>query len=287
MNFVLFAQACGVEIGRLIADGRIHRCGSVAHPRSRNGAYAFDGERGWAMAWDAGDQVQWFSDPRATPWTEADKRAWMARRDSDRREQEQRNQQAARAAEEALRACATTEHGYLKLKGFPKLRALVTADGALFVPMRNVRTNALQGYQTIRWDAENRQWIKKMLYGMRAKGAVFRLGRSERETVLCEGFATGLSIDAALQQMRVNASVLVCFSAQNMAHVAGHVSGLVYTFADNDASGTGEAVARQIGRPYCMAPAVGWDANDWHQADGLVPLCAALMRLRQEAREPA
>lgn len=285
MSFVRFAQACGVVIDRLHDDGRIHRCGTVAHPRSKNGAYAFDGDRGWAMAWDAGDKVQWFSDPRARPWTEEDKRAWMARRDAERREQERKYAQAAKTAQAMLRACRLDEHGYLRLKGFPKAKGFVTDDETLLVPMRNLRTNELQGAQAIHWDAEIRQWTKKMVYGMRAKAAVFRIGRSAGggSTVLCEGFATGLSIDAALRQLNFSWSVLVCFSAQNMAHVASMLEGSFYVFADNDASQTGESTAKAIGRPYCMAPTVGWDANDWHFAHGLVPLCAALMRLRQEA----
>lgn len=286
MSFSAFALSCGVVVDRPREDGRIHRCPTVAHPRSKNGAYAFDGRRGWVQAWDSSDAVQWYQDPHATPWTDADKRAWIARRDAERREQERKYQKAAKAAETLLRSCTMAEHGYLRLKGFPKVRALVK-DEILVVPMRNVRTNALQGAQTIHWDAESRKWIKKMLYGMRAKAAVFRLGRSTRETVLCEGFATGLSIDAALQMMHAEASVLVCFSAQNMQHVAGQLGGSIYVFADNDASGTGERIAKAIGRPYCMAPTVGHDANDWHIAEGLVPLCSALMRMRQEDREAA
>lgn len=282
MSFSMFARACGVIVDHPRTDGKIHRCGTVAHPRSRNGAYAFDGRRGWAQAWDAGDQVQWFNDPTATPWTEAEKREWMARRDAERRAQELRYQRVAKEAESLIRGCAMAEHGYLRLKGFPTVRALVKGE-TLVVPMRNVRTNAVQGAQTIQWDAEARQWVKKMLYGMRAKGAIFRLGSGSREIVLCEGFATGLSIDAALKMLHADASVLVCFSAQNMQHVAEQVLGRVYVFADNDASGTGERVAKAIGRPYCMAPTVGHDANDWHMAEGLVPLCSALMRMRQEA----
>lgn len=290
MSFLLFAQACGVVIDRLHDDGRIHRCATTAHPRAKNGAYAFDGSRGWAMAWDCADRVQWFSDPQARPWTPDEKRAWMARRDAERRDQERKYTQAAKASEAALRACRMDVHGYLRLKGFAATKALVTQDDALFVPMRNFATNALQGAQTIRWDAEARQWVKKMTYGMRAKAAVFRLGRAKAfETVLCEGFATGLSIDAALRTVSADAAVLVCFSAQNMQHVAGLLdarSGF-YVVADNDASGTGEAAAKAIGRPYCMAPTVGWDANDWHIAQGLVPLCSALVTMRRERRMAA
>lgn len=299
MSFGLFAKACGMIVDHPKTDGKIHRCGTTEHPRSKNGAYAFDGVRGWAMAWDAGGETQWYDDPNAQPWTEDEKRAWLARRDVERAEQHRKHAQAAQRADAVIRSCAQSTHGYLRLKGFPDLRALVAdqyerfeqrADGSwspviqpdvLVVPMRNLRTNALQGLQAIyrRDDA----WVKEMTPGMRAKGAVLRLGRQNaHECVLCEGWATGLSIEAAIKQMRIDASVLVCFSDSNMVFVAEALEGRFYTFADNDRSGAGERAAKAIGRPYCMAPTVGWDANDWHASEGLIPLCAALMKTRRD-----
>lgn len=280
-DFHAFARGCGVLIGRLVADGKIHRCGTVDHPKSKNGAYSFDGRRGWAMAWDAGEEVSWFGGD--AEWTEADKAEWKARQDSARAYQARLHQQAANKARELLDGCALMRHGYLRLKGFPDERGLVTTDETLVIPMRIDRTNTLLGAQTIRWDAEERKWVKKMLYGMRAKGAIYRMGRYGQETVLCEGYATGLSLMAAIRMLRVDISVLVCFSAQNMKHVAAQTPGRVLIAADNDASGTGERIARETGRPWAMPPTVGHDFNDWHQAEGLVPVCRSLMELRREA----
>ena len=54
----------------------------------------------------------------------------------------------------------------------------------------------MRGAQLIRWLSEERKWEKKMLPGMRAKGAVLRLGSAAPWlTILCEGYATGLSIE--------------------------------------------------------------------------------------------
>jgi len=53
----------------------------------------------------------------------------------------------------------------------------------------------------------------------------------------------------------------------NMKKVAGTLtSGCIV--ADNDASGTGERIAREIGWPYYMPPEVGHDFNDHHMAVG-------------------
>ncbi|MDQ0571644.1 hypothetical protein QFZ42_003478 [Variovorax paradoxus] len=49
MSFLDFARAHGVEIKpeKFIASDKIHRCGTTEKPRSTNGAYLWDGQRGW------------------------------------------------------------------------------------------------------------------------------------------------------------------------------------------------------------------------------------------------
>lgn len=299
MTFSEFARACGVIIDRPRADGRIHRCPTAAHPRSRNGAYAFDGERGWVMAWDAGGETQWYRDERATEWTEDRKREWIRRREAERREQIERNRAAAKRAEEVVSRARLGEHGYLRRKGLPKHRGLVLDEyqtmsfdegfgrwverierDVLIVPMRNLSTGELQGVQAIWWDGS--KWVKKMSPGMRAKGAVLRLGRADAgETWLCEGYATGLTVKAALERLGADASVLVCFSDSNLVFVSERLSGRAYVFADNDASRAGEKAAVASGKPWLMAPVVGHDANDWMAAGGLLPVCAAISALRR------
>jgi putative DNA primase/helicase len=148
--------------------------------------------------------------------------------------------------------------------------------------MRNLETNQIQGMQTIAWLPEDRRWEKKMAAGMRAKGAVLRLGNQRaKETFLCEGYATGLSIEIALRRLRLNASVLVCFSDSNLAHVAPMVSGTAFVIADNDVSLAGEKAARKSGLPWAMSDKVGEDANDLHQRAGLAALCKLILDLRR------
>lgn len=288
MSFIDFARAHGVEIdpSKLFASDKIKRCPTTEKPRSTNGAYFWDGARGWVFAWDGEARTQWYDDPNAKPWTDEEKRAWAVKRRMASVEQERKHENAALHAAMLVRSTVPGPHDYLMRKGLPKVDGLVLPDATLLVPMRNLATNELQGAQIIRWLPEEMKWEKKMVPGMRAKGAVLRLGsKTAAETILCEGYATGLSIELAARQLRLNASVLICFSASNLVFVAGLLKGRGFVFADNDKSETGEQSAIATGLPHVMADEVGFDANDIHVKHGLFALSTKLMQLRNMARE--
>jgi putative DNA primase/helicase len=283
MNFIDFARFQGVAIdpNRLYASDKIKRCGTVEKPNSGNGAYFWDGQRGWVMDWSGEARVIWFEDPQAKPWTDEEKRLWAAKRAFAGTEQQRHYEQAALQADITLRSAKMDNHAYLEIKGFPETRGLVL-DDKLLIPMRNVTTNRLQGYQSIWWDPEERKYQKKMLHGMRAKNAVLYLGnRDLPECWLVEGFATGLSVRDALRSVGLPASVVICFSASNLVAVADQIKGKRYIFADNDESKTGEKTAMQTGLPWIMADTVGWDANDLHRRDSLFAVVEKIMQLRK------
>ena len=285
MSFILFARAHGVDIdpNKFFPSDRIRRCGTVEKPRSGNGAYFWDGQRGWVMDWSGEARVIWFEDPNATPWTDEQKREWMEKRRAANASRDTEYDKAAQKAHSVINMAKYATHDYLHLKGFPDLEGLVL-DDALLVPMRNVVTNELQGYQRIYWDAETRKWDKKMLHGMRARNAVMFMGdRKAEEVWLCEGYATGLSILHALRSVGLKASVVVCFSASNMVAVADQIKGKRFIFADNDQSKTGEKSAIQTELPWTMADTVGFDANDLHKQSGLFAVVAKIMALRNKA----
>lgn len=283
MNFIDFARAHGVTIDKLYSGDRIHRCATVLHPKSKSGAYFWDGARGWVFAWDGEARVEWFNDPKATPWTDAEKDAWRMKRLAAQSDQDADQMRAAAKAQAMLNGAKQAEHNYFHMKGFPAAHGFVAADGALLIPMRDVKTNALNGLQSIQWVEADRSYLKKMIFGMKAKGAVFRIGdRTAPEAFLCEGYATGLSIAAAVRSAGLRASVVVCFSAGNMRHVAPLVAGRKYVFADHDKSGTGEKVAIETGLPYCMSPVTGEDANDLHARAGLFSVVGLLMQVRRK-----
>jgi putative DNA primase/helicase len=284
MSFILFARAHGVEIdpNKFFPSDRIRRCGTVEKPRSGNGAYFYDGQRGWVMDWSGEARVIWFEDPNATPWTDEQKREWMDKRKKMNATRDTGYENASKKAYTTICAAKSAKHDYLHLKGFPDLEGLVLED-SLLVPMRNVATNSLQGYQRIYWDSETRKWEKKMLLGMQARNAVMYMGdRGAEEVWMCEGYATGLSIVHALRSVGLKASVVVCFSASNMVAVADQIKGQRYIFADNDESKTGEKSAISTELPWTMADTVGWDANDLHKSNGLFAVVGKIMALRNK-----
>jgi putative DNA primase/helicase len=281
-DFISFARAHGVEIdhSKLFPSDRIKRCGTVDKPRSGNGAYFWDGQRGWVMDWSGEAKVVWYEDPNAKPWTEEEKAAFVARRSAQMSEQEKKYQETAQKADSIVKRAKLDVHPYLEMKGFPDQKGLVLED-RLIIPMRNVVTNKLQGLQEIWWNATDRKYEKKMIYGMRAKNAVLFMGnRDAGEIWLVEGFATGLSLRHAMRSVGLAGSVVVTFSASNMIQVADQIPGKKFVFADNDESMTGEKAAQQTGLPWTMADQVGWDANDLHKNKGLFAVVKKIMDLR-------
>lgn len=156
-------------------------------------------------------------------------------------------------------------HPYLERKGFPSERGLIH-DSALVIPMRV--GNSIESVQRIWPDG-----TKKFLAGARASGTCYQMGRGGLRW-LCEGYATGLSVRAALRLLYRTDTVVVCFSASGLVHQSGN-----YVIADNDASGTGQRYATQTGLPYWLPPDVGSDANDYHARCGVRALADRLREL--------
>ena len=285
MSFVDFARAHGVDINydKLYPSDRIKRTGTVEKPRSGNGAYFWDGQRGWVMDWSGDARVVWYNDPHAKPWTDEEKRVWAEKRRAQQSDQQHKYEQVALQADITLRSAKMANHPYLQYKGLQTDEGLVLND-KLLIPMRNVVTNKLQGYQQIYWVPEEMKYEKKMLTGMRAKNAVFYIGdRKADEFWLVEGYVTGLSLHHALRSCGIKASVVVCFSASNLIAVADQIQGKRYVFADNDASQTGEKAAVATGLPWTMADEVGFDANDLHVKCGLFAVVGKIMEARKHS----
>lgn len=299
MTFVQFARSMGLDLDVVKRYGVICRCPTFLKPHKKNGAYlAFGDGGGWVIAYDGDGELHWYNDPAARPLTDEERAKLAARRQLLRDEMAHKQRAAAEWAARMLTLAKPKEHGYLQLKGFKDTPGLVLPEGELFIPMRDVRTNELLGAQIVQWLPEERRWEKKYLYGMRTKGAVMRLGpRQAAELVLCEGYATALSIEAAIKQMRLNAAVLVCFSAHGVQVAAERTTGRRYVIADNDPiqtdpvkakqhpGETGQRAAAATGLGWAMADTPGWDANDLHQKRGLMAVCAVVMAARRA--EPA
>ena len=185
---------------------------------------------------------------------------------------------AAGKAAFILKQCQFGKHEYLKRKGFPDEEGNVWVHEGqhfLVVPMRTGAdesySGSLVGCQII--DAEG---TKKFLFGQRTSGAEFCFN-NHGPHILCEGYATALSIRAAMKSLKRRYTLHVCFSAGNMRKLAATLPGGLVV-ADNDASSTGEKTAREIGWPFWMSDLVGEDFNDYHQRVGLFKASQSLAK---------
>jgi putative DNA primase/helicase len=185
----------------------------------------------------------------------------------------QRKKQAVAAVGKAvamLNESGFMTHPYLVRKGFPDEVGnvlMVMGKPLLLIPMRIGKS--LVGLQQI-WPEGN----KRFLYGQQTNGATFTFD-NKGMNIVCEGYATALSVRAAMKQLKRRYTLHVCFSAANMVRVAaGLEPGLV--IADNDRSGVGQAAASEIGWPIWMSDMVNEDANDFHQRLGLFELSQSL-----------
>ncbi len=273
MDFIQFARSHGIIIHDLPPLGVWKRFPTEDHPRSKNGAVKFMGDVGFVQNHATSTVVSiWKPD---SPITTKVKSTYLASIRNAEDEQKKKQHTAMQRAVGMLNGSGMSTHPYLEAKGFPDEQGNVLwQDGkpVLLIPMR-VAGN-LVGLQQIDEDGG-----KKFLYGQRTSNAVFTFD-NKGMNVLCEGYATALSVRLAFKQMKQRYTLHVCFSAGNMAKVAaGLEAGLL--IADNDASGTGQRVAEESGWKYWLSDRVGEDANDFHQRVGLFQFTQSLTRSMQ------
>ena len=264
MTFIDFAAANGLLMRGAAPDGRWHRCATRSHPKKRNGAWKWLGDVGFVQAWDEMDAVAvWHADGKTE---RIDRKEWAKRKEKDRQQERMRHAWASQEAQRLIRECERASHPYLASKGFPEALGLVHKSGDLIIPMRDCRDyGRINTVQRIAEDG-----TKLFLPGGKAKGSVFVIARGAlRERWLCEGYATGLSLQAALMDLRRPAEIWVCFSAGNLQYVAPMAKKPAFVMADNDASGAGQRAAEATGLPWVMPMFEGTDCNDAHREHGV------------------
>lgn len=257
MRFEDFARLNGLLIKELVLD-RWVRVPTEDHPRKQNGAYIFDGREGAVINFAVHDRhIRFKSDEPFIP----DPNAKAKRLQADR-EREQRQKKAAGKATFILNNAVKEQHPYLIRKGFFD-RGLVW-NGLLCLPMRV--GNHLVGCQMIQPDG-----TKRFLTGQITKGASLVIDAKGRN-ILCEGFATGMSVRRAMKYLRERYTIHVCFSAGNMLEIAKNVRDPL-VIADNDPMGV--ATAKKIASRYWVGEA-GEDFNDTEQRLGTVGAAESL-----------
>ena len=274
MRFEEFARDHGLIIDSVVPF-RWVATPTVDHPRKKNGRYKFMGDHGFVQNWATmqkvavwkADQGFHFSPSLQRQRAEVDQ---QRQKDADR---------AAVKAEKILSECLNAPHPYLERKGFPDEASKVWTIHdpkrpdpvrLLVIPMR--RNRQLVGAQLI-----DEEGTKKFLYGQISKGATYDMG-AKGITLLCEGYATALSIKAAMNAIKLPYSIRVCFSASNMEEIARGLPDC-FIVADNDPNGVGEKAARSAGKPYWISPTVGEDFNDYYLRKGLFQAALSLKKI--------
>jgi putative DNA primase/helicase len=258
-DFISFASIYGLIV-RNIVYGKWVSTPTIDHPHKMNGRYKHLGEIAFIQNWATMDKPEmWRLEGEFKPNPQFAK----AKNDAYR----QRIELADKASAKAGWIMHQTElktHPYLVKKGFTDMTMPVwdtpEGEGKLVIAMR--REGKIVGCQLVSEEGE-----KKFLYGQTSKGASFVMD-AKGIHIFCEGFATGLSIQAIMRANKMRYTIHVCFSAGNMKEVArGFPNGIV--IADNDNSGVGESTAQETGKPYWLSDTVAEDFNDYHMRVGL------------------
>lgn len=290
-------KACGLVAitapARVPAPGQWVRTDAIGKNGKNDGAVLIFDDLAGGLVWNHQTaQHHRFvigGEGRVTRDPEAERRA----RERDRaREVERRI--VERVCADIVASCRQEPHPYLARKGFPKeiglvcddprlrfpagrfgellARALPDGDGPLLIIPGRTRNDQLGGkLTTVQFITPD--GIKKNILRGVMGGASHRIATG-RETWVCEGIGTALSVRAALRFLGRSATVLTAFSASNVGQVAEAIPGAIIA-ADHDKPvetldglGAGEFYARRSGRKWTMPVAPG-DFNDWQERDGL------------------
>lgn len=274
MTFIDFCRAHGLILDHVIDDGQWHRTKTIDKTNKRNGAYKCIGQVGFVQNHATMTEVvTWKAEG---VFDIADYRARMktAKKDS-----ENDAKRAAKKAAFMLSKSEVKDFAYCEMKGHKniKINVLSQSDGTELglIPMRV--NGDLTSLQVLSYDSVNRTWRKTFLKNGITRGAIFTIGNGSA-VILCEGFATGLSVFSACQSAKISVTIKVCFSAQNMVFVAQKIKPDL-VIADNDVSQTGKKTAEKIGAPYWISGTVGNDFNDDYMSRGLFAVSNDLKRI--------
>lgn len=215
-----------------------------------------------------------------------------AQQREEARELEIRQQGVAEYALGLMGKATIGYHAYLMRKGFADQKGLLidakdvpwlvekgVKGPQLVIPMRDVsRYDRVLSLQLID-EAGN----KLFLPGGRAKRAIHRLGagRDPKAVILCEGYATGLTLQNAVARFCAAYAVMVCFSAGNIEAVAETITDRerAIVCADHDESGRGEEAARVTGLKWVKPETVDSDFNDVHRQQGIFAVLQAVRQM--------
>lgn len=210
-----------------------------------------------------------------------------AKAEQERKRSEQQRQKAARRAAAIIQDCEQGNTLYLERKGLGSHLGTVNRTlireggenypaGSLVIPLTN-EAGELVNVQLIGHDGS-----KRYLAGGQKAEAFHRIEGGELVAV-CEGYATGVSVNSA-----ISSTVYCAMDAGNLQAVAQiarrqHPEARILLCGDNDEGTEGnpgktkaEQAAIAVGGLVALPPVAG-DWNDYHQANGLTKTQEAIM----------
>lgn len=286
-------NAACAEVGlsppkRLPAPGRWARTDTLGKNGKNDGAILIFDDRTGGMVWNHQTSKRHTFRLASVGVTQRDPEAERRARLRQAEDEAQRVE-VERICGEIVRNCRQEPHPYLKRKGFPDEVALVCDDPRPFFPSSRfgealgkalpegegpllIVPGRIGGKITTVQFITAQGAKKNILRGI--QGGAFHRIATGRDTWVCEGIATALSVRAALRLLGASVTVLSAFSASNVAQVAQGIPGARIA-ADHDKPvetldflGAGEFYARRARCRWTM-PAEPGDFNDLHQRSGL------------------
>ena len=308
-NFAECLRSAGLEVDAVLADGLLHRCGTVDRPHRKDGAYkAFLDVPAsiWWKNWRTGDGGTWTARPERE-FSAAQRKAlherFAAAKADTKAEQERRWKAAATLAASIWNRSRTAgvDHPYLQRKEVPAIGLRQTEDGRLIVPVLNP-SGRIQSLQFILPDKPTEGTDKFFLKGGKTSGGFFSIpaknDTKDGPLLIAEGYATAASLHLA-----TGYAALVAFNAGNLEAVActaraRYPDREILLCADNDCEtvkpdGTPwnpgkEAVsraARAVGGKLAVCPAhegKATDFNDLHRLRSLEAVHAVVEAARKQ-----
>ena len=265
MNFETFAEQHGLIIDHIVHD-RWTRVPTTDKPHSKNGAYIWDGNMGAVQNWAIHEKPVSFKGKQEHRISAEDIRQKRLKAEAERKI---RNDKAVNKAVFIMDNAIKAKHNYMAKKGFPDDKQWVW-NNLLVIPMRI--DQKLVGCQLIDQDGN-----KKFLSGQITKGAETIIDAKGRH-ILCEGFATALSVRRALKAMHKRYTIHICFSASNIIEMAKKYPTCMVV-ADNDSIGLNSA--KKTGRSYWISPCDGEDFNDFELRVGATEAGKSLIAIGQ------
>lgn len=292
-KFLEFLEAAGCAPARAsdITDGCDGKLISAADDakgqRSLYVSFRTDGDKasGRYYSCKLGHGEGWFSRSKSK-WTQAERDAWKARADADRKqaEAERLATQEAMAAEAARiwkSANKLTAHPYLERKGI-FINGLKEHHGNIILPLKDT-AGKIWGLQTITPDGgkynsfklDSGEWAK----GSRKQGCYYAIAKADSTLstlIICEGLATAITVHLA-----TDLPCIMAVDAGNLRPVAEalrikYPNALIIVAADNDEKDgsnkgveAGQAAAHAVHGHALWPDKPGKDWDDVRQEHGL------------------